>query len=165
MPFTHSKSGAVATNGGNAASVFVPSAEFCRVSASRRKPLTAATRTPRSGVQFGANLKSFARSHRPCFLFCGTVKRATSSRSNACVGSQTSRTLTAMQCNAMQSQFQSIQARWRSHSCQAQKQSVIHQNPAPNPSIERTRTGRPRMAFISFWAMRALPARAAHVKR
>jgi len=36
---------------------------------------------------------------------------------------------------------------------------------APNPSIERTRNGMPRMALISFWAMRVLPLRAAHVKR
>ena len=35
----------------------------------------------------------------------------------------------------------------------------------PNPSIERTRTGMALQAFISFWALRALPARAAHVKR
>jgi len=36
---------------------------------------------------------------------------------------------------------------------------------APNPSIEGTRNGMPRMAFISFWAMRVLPLRAPHVKR
>jgi hypothetical protein len=35
----------------------------------------------------------------------------------------------------------------------------------PNPSIERTRNGMPRMALISFWAMRVLPLRASHVKR
>ena len=35
----------------------------------------------------------------------------------------------------------------------------------PNPFIERTRTGRPLQAFISFWALRYPPARAAHVKR
>jgi hypothetical protein len=35
----------------------------------------------------------------------------------------------------------------------------------PNPSIERTRTGRPRYARWSFSASRGLPARAAHVKR
>ena len=35
----------------------------------------------------------------------------------------------------------------------------------PNPSIERTRTGRALQAPISFWALRAPPARAAHVKR
>ena len=35
----------------------------------------------------------------------------------------------------------------------------------PNPSIERTRTGKARQALIEFWALRALPARAAHVKR
>ena len=35
----------------------------------------------------------------------------------------------------------------------------------PNPSIERTRTGMALQALISFWALRALPARAAHVKR
>ena len=35
----------------------------------------------------------------------------------------------------------------------------------PNPSIERTRTGRPRYARSSFSAPRGLPVRAAHVKR
>ena len=35
----------------------------------------------------------------------------------------------------------------------------------PNPSIERTRTGMALQALISFRALRALPARAAHVKR
>ena len=35
----------------------------------------------------------------------------------------------------------------------------------PNPSIERTRSGSAGLAFISFWALRALPARAAYVKR
>ena len=34
-----------------------------------------------------------------------------------------------------------------------------------NPSIERTHTGMALQALISFWALRALPARAAHVKR
>ena len=34
-----------------------------------------------------------------------------------------------------------------------------------NPSIERTRTGMALQALITFWALRALPARAAHVKR
>ena len=37
--------------------------------------------------------------------------------------------------------------------------------PTPNPSIERTRSGGAGLAFISFWALRALPARAAHIKR
>ena len=41
--------------------------------------------------------------------------------------------------------------------------SAIHQT--PNPAIERTRTGRALQALTSFWALRALPARAAHVKR
>jgi len=36
---------------------------------------------------------------------------------------------------------------------------------APNPSVERTRSGMPRMASISFWAMRAIPPRAAHLQR
>jgi hypothetical protein len=36
---------------------------------------------------------------------------------------------------------------------------------APNPSFERTRTGMPLQAFISFWALRVLPARAAQLKR
>ena len=35
----------------------------------------------------------------------------------------------------------------------------------PNPSIERTRTGRPRYACSSFYVPRGLPVRAAHVKR
>jgi hypothetical protein len=35
----------------------------------------------------------------------------------------------------------------------------------PNPSIERTRNGMPRLGFISFWPKRVLPLRAAHVKR
>ena len=34
-----------------------------------------------------------------------------------------------------------------------------------NPSIERTRTGIALQALISFWALRTLPVRAAHVKR
>ena len=33
--------------------------------------------------------------------------------------------------------------------------------PWPNPSLKRTRSGRPALAFISFWAKPALPARAA----
>ena len=41
--------------------------------------------------------------------------------------------------------------------------SAIHQT--PNPAIERTRTGRALQALISFWALRALPAQAAHGKR
>jgi hypothetical protein len=36
---------------------------------------------------------------------------------------------------------------------------------APNPSFERTPTGMPLQAFISFWALRVLPARAAQLKR
>ena len=35
----------------------------------------------------------------------------------------------------------------------------------PNQSLKRTRTGRPLQAFISFWALRVLPARAAQLKR
>ena len=35
----------------------------------------------------------------------------------------------------------------------------------PNPSIERTRKGKARYARSSFSALRALPSRAAHVKR
>jgi len=35
----------------------------------------------------------------------------------------------------------------------------------PNPSIERTRNGMAHLAFISFWAKRAMPSRSAHVKR
>ena len=35
----------------------------------------------------------------------------------------------------------------------------------PNPFIERTRSGSALQAFISFSALRTLPARAAHVKR
>jgi hypothetical protein len=43
--------------------------------------------------------------------------------------------------------------------------SMCRNEVTPNPSIERTRNGMPRMALISFWAMRVLPLRAAHVKR
>ena len=35
----------------------------------------------------------------------------------------------------------------------------------PNPSFERTRYGSPLQAFISFSALRALPPRAAQLKR
>ena len=44
-------------------------------------------------------------------------------------------------------------------------QSLWCRPPRPNPSVERTRTGRPLQALISFWALRVLPARAAHLKR
>ena len=43
--------------------------------------------------------------------------------------------------------------------------NLQHHSTRHNPSIERTRTGRALQALISFWALRALPARAAHVKR
>ena len=36
---------------------------------------------------------------------------------------------------------------------------------APNPAIELTRSGRARLAFISFSAKPALPPRAAHGER
>jgi hypothetical protein len=42
--------------------------------------------------------------------------------------------------------------------------AVIH-HVRPNHSLERTHPGMPHMAFISFWAMRVLPARAAQLKR
>ena len=51
-----------------------------------------------------------------------------------------------------------------SYSLAMQAKDAFHTE-TPNPSIERTRTGRALQAFISFWALRALPARAAHVKR
>ena len=35
----------------------------------------------------------------------------------------------------------------------------------PNPSFERTHTGKRQLAFISFWANRRLPVRAAQLKR
>ena len=35
----------------------------------------------------------------------------------------------------------------------------------PNPSFERTPTGVRQLAFISFWANRRPPARAAQLKR
>jgi hypothetical protein len=38
-------------------------------------------------------------------------------------------------------------------------------NQRPNPSIERTRKGRPRYARCIFSASRGLPSRASHVKR
>ena len=40
-----------------------------------------------------------------------------------------------------------------------------HRRSLPNPSVERTRSGRPRLASISFWAKRNLPLRSAHLKR
>ena len=43
--------------------------------------------------------------------------------------------------------------------------TAVAQRVRPNPSIERTRNGRAHLAFISFWAKRALPLRSAHVKR
>ncbi len=47
---------------------------------------------------------------------------------------------------------------------QIQSTAVAHRA-WPNPSIERTRNGRPHLAFISFWAKHVLPLRSAHVKR
>ena len=47
---------------------------------------------------------------------------------------------------------------------QIQGKAVAHRA-WPNPSIERTRNGMAHLAFISFWAKRAMPLRAAHVKR
>lgn len=35
----------------------------------------------------------------------------------------------------------------------------------PNPSLERTRSGMPHLASMSFWAKRVLPLRAAQLKR
>ena len=44
---------------------------------------------------------------------------------------------------------------------------LVQRRPKPraNPSIERTRSGRPHLAFISFWAKCVLPPRAAQRKR
>ena len=42
---------------------------------------------------------------------------------------------------------------------------ALAEEPMPNPSIERTRSGSAGLAFISFWANPAPPPRAAHVKR
>ena len=38
-------------------------------------------------------------------------------------------------------------------------------NQRANPAVKRTRNGKPRMAFISFWAMRVSPLRAAYLER
>ena len=51
-----------------------------------------------------------------------------------------------------------------SYSLAMQAEEAFHTE-TPNPSIERTRTGMALQALISFWALRALPAGAAHVKR
>ena len=51
-------------------------------------------------------------------------------------------------------------ARFPAYQCKAACPRV-----RPNPSIERTCTGRPRYARSSFSASRGLPVRAAHVKR
>ena len=40
-----------------------------------------------------------------------------------------------------------------------------YEESTPNPSFEPTRSGRPLQAFISFSALRALPPRAAQLKR
>ncbi len=47
---------------------------------------------------------------------------------------------------------------------QIQSKVAAHQA-RPNPSIERTRNGMAHLAFISFWAKRAMPLQSAHVKR
>ena len=47
----------------------------------------------------------------------------------------------------------------------SERTKVFSSAVTPNPSIERTRTGMALQALTSFWALRALPARAAHVKR
>ena len=44
-------------------------------------------------------------------------------------------------------------------------QRFVPSTATPNPSIERTHNGMPRLAFISFWAKRVMPLCAAHVKR
>ena len=160
MQFTQSNAGTIATNGGSPTNTFVSPAASCRVGTSQPRPRTAATPAPKLPVQFGTELKSSARSCELRFLFCGVVKNNTSSRASPCIGSPTSRTLAGMK-----SQLQLIYARRPRLFSHSQNQSAVRQTPVPNPSIERTRTGRPRMASISFWAMRALPARAAHVKR
>ena len=41
------------------------------------------------------------------------------------------------------------------------RQPGAHARLQSNPAFERTRTGRPLQALISFWALRVLPARAA----
>ena len=50
------------------------------------------------------------------------------------------------------------------YSLAMQAKEALHTE-TPNPSIERTRAGMALQALISFWALRALSARAAHVKR
>jgi hypothetical protein len=43
----------------------------------------------------------------------------------------------------------------------AKPAAAAHRTAPPNPSLKRTRNGMRRMAFISFWAMRRMPLRAA----
>ena len=45
---------------------------------------------------------------------------------------------------------------WRAHNA-----SELGATLQPNPSLKRTRGGMPRVAFISFWATRVTPPRAA----
>ena len=53
-----------------------------------------------------------------------------------------------------------------SHAAWSQEKSRFRSLRArPNPSFKRTRSGRPLQAFISFSALRALPPRAAQLKR
>ena len=160
MPFQKLKQVTIAINGGNTTNAFAPPAEPCRTRTSQPRPRTVANRTPKSPVQLGTKLKFVDRSYRLCFSSCGAVKGSTSSKSIPCATSPTSRTLAAMQ-----SHFFSTQAVPRTHPFWVQSSCGRRRTPAPNPSFERTRSGRPRTAFISFWAMRVLPARAAQVKR
>ena len=51
-----------------------------------------------------------------------------------------------------------------SYSLAMQAKEAFHAE-TPNPSVERTRNGRPRLALISFWAKRGPPLRPAHLKR
>ena len=44
-------------------------------------------------------------------------------------------------------------------------EAMFQLNQRANPSVKRTRNGKPRMAFISFWATHVSPLRAAYLER
>ena len=67
-------------------------------------------------------------------------------------------------CSRLQKEGQVVRALAKRYSVYMQTKNHAS-NETPNPSVERTRTGRPLQALISFWAKRGMPLCAAHVKR
>ena len=145
MLFLCSGFSTIARNGGSASIAVVPSAQSCRVGTSPPRLRTAATRKPKSLVQFGTKLKFNAGPHRLCFQSFGAVKGVTSSRSSPCASSLSSRTLARRQGQS-QSRFFSAHAARRTQSSWVKCYFGPLQDPAPNPSFEPTPTGKPAVA-------------------